>query len=170
MLGRQQEDADSLSGRFLIWPEVLYYIGKRPLYGYGYDSFWTADHIDAISTQLQWGLREAHNAYLETTLGIGLIGLGLALMAVFCGLATAVAEYKRYRHPLYAYLVGLIVFGLIDGLLESGMAATSLIPFLAACSLMRMAFASETVPTTGRLPDVVPYRSHSTAPAFPKGI
>src|SRR5690606_24535876 len=45
MLGRQQEDADSLSGRFLIWPEVLYYIGKRPLAGYGYESFWTADHI-----------------------------------------------------------------------------------------------------------------------------
>jgi O-antigen ligase len=149
---------------------MLYYIGKRPLYGYGYDSFWTADHIDAISTQLQWGLREAHNAYLETTLGIGLIGLGLALMAVFCGLATAVTEYTKYRHPLYAYLVGLIVFGLIDGLLESGMAATSLIPFLAACSLMRMAFASETVPATQRSQDASLHRSRAPVTSFQKGI
>lgn len=143
MLGRQQDDADSLSGRFLIWPEVLYYIGKRPLAGYGYESFWTADHIDAISDRLQWGLREAHCAYLETILSIGVIGLGLALLAVLCGLATAVAEYVRSRNPLYAYIVGFIVFGLIDGLLESGMSATALVPFLGACALLRMALASD---------------------------
>lgn len=143
MLGRQQEDADSLSGRFLIWPEVLYYIGQRPIAGYGYDTFWTADHIDAISARLQWGLREAHCAYLETILSIGVVGLGLALIAVFCGLATAIAEYVRSRNPLYAYIVGFIVFGLIDGLLESGMSATSLVPFLGACALMRMALASD---------------------------
>ena len=143
MLGRQQEDADSLSGRFLIWPEVLSYIGKRPIAGYGYDSFWTADHIDSISARLQWGLREAHSAYLETVLGIGIVGLGLALLAVLCGLATAVAEYARSRNPLYAYIVGFIVFGLIDGLLESGMSATSLVPFLGACALLRMALASD---------------------------
>ncbi len=143
MLGRQQDDADSLSGRFLIWPEVLYYIGKRPLAGYGYETFWTADHIDAISARLQWGLREAHCAYLEVILSIGVIGLGLAMLAVLCGLATAVAEYVRSRNPLYAYIAGFIIFGLIDSLLESGMSATSLVPFLGACALLRMAMASD---------------------------
>lgn len=147
MLGRQQDDADSLSGRFLIWPEVLYYIGKRPWLGYGYDTFWTADHIDSISTELQWGLREAHSAYLETMLGIGIIGLGLALVAVLCGLTTAVTEYARNGSPLYAYIVGLLVFGMIDGLLESGMSATSLIPFLSACALLRIAVAGEATVT-----------------------
>jgi O-antigen ligase len=143
MLGRQQEDADSLSGRFLIWPEVLHYIGKRPLAGYGYDSFWTADHIDAISARLQWGLREAHCTYLEIILSIGVVGLAFAMTAVLCGLATSIAEYVRSRNSLYAYVVGFIVFGLIDGLLESGMGATSLTPFLGACVLLRMAVASD---------------------------
>lgn len=152
MLGRQQDDADSLSGRFLIWPEVLYYISKRPIVGYGYDSFWTADHIDAISSRLQWGLREAHCAYLETILGLGVVGLGLAMLAVLCGLGTAIAEYSRSRNPLYAYIVGVIVFGLIDSLLESGMSATSLVPFLGACALLRMALASDGATSSARLP------------------
>jgi len=155
MLGRQQDDADSLSGRFLIWPEVLSYIAKRPIAGYGYESFWTADHIDAISARLQWGLREAHSAYLETVLGIGIVGLGLALLAVMCGLLTAVAEYSRSRNPLYAYIVGFIVFGLIDSLLESGMAATSLVPFLGACALLRMALASDGATSSGHVPQRV---------------
>jgi O-antigen ligase len=154
MLGRQQDDADSLSGRFLIWPEVLSYIAKRPLAGFGYDSFWTADHIDAISARLQWGLREAHCAYLETVLGLGVVGLSLALLAVLCGLLTAIAEYSRSRNPLYAYIVGFIVFGLIDSLLESGMSATSLVPFLGACALLRMASASDGATSSERLAKV----------------
>jgi hypothetical protein len=35
------------------------------------------------------------------------------------------------------------VFGLIDGLLESGMGATALVPFLGTCALLRMALASD---------------------------
>ncbi len=171
MLGRQQEDADSLSGRFLIWPEVLYYIAKRPIAGYGYETFWTADHIDAISTQLQWGLREAHCAYLETILSIGVVGLGLAMIAVLCGLATAIAEYVRSRNPLYAYIVGFIVFGLIDGLLESGMSATSLVPFLGACALLRMAIAREGAPATeNRVRTQRNFSASPSAEARPGGL
>ena len=45
LLGRA-EDAETLSGRSLIWPEVLSFAKERLWFGYGYESFWTAGRID----------------------------------------------------------------------------------------------------------------------------
>jgi len=74
LLGRA-EDSDTLSGRAFIWPELLTYANNHLWLGYGYESFWTAGRIDDISSTLGWGLREAHNAYLEIVLWLGAVGL-----------------------------------------------------------------------------------------------
>ena len=74
LLGRAEE-SDTLSGRAFIWPAVGHYIAQRPLLGYGYESFWNPGQIDIISDQLGWGLREAHNGYLDVLLSTGIVGL-----------------------------------------------------------------------------------------------
>ena len=61
MLGRQEE-SETLTGRIPIWTELMSYVRARPLQGYGYESFWTAKHIEAISDEMEWPLREAHNS------------------------------------------------------------------------------------------------------------
>jgi exopolysaccharide production protein ExoQ len=142
LLGRAEE-SDTLSGRAFIWPEVMYFALQRPLLGFGYESFWTPGRIETISTNLGWGLREAHNGYLETLLSLGVVGLALLLLVVASGLAASVRGYVRSRDSVYALPLGLTVFGLINAGLESGMVVINLVPFLLACLFLQFAFFGE---------------------------
>jgi O-antigen ligase len=142
LLGRAEE-AGTLSGRAFIWPEVLYFVNQRPWLGYGFESFWTPARIDIISDNLGWGLREAHNAYLESLLSGGIVGLTLVLLAAAAGLLAAVHGYRSSRDASYALPLGLLIFGLINAGLESGMVTIELVPFVLACCLLRMAFFRE---------------------------
>jgi O-antigen ligase len=139
LMGRAEE-SDTLSGRAFIWPEVLYFANQRPWLGFGFESFWTPARIETISTNLGWGLREAHNAYLETLLSIGFVGLGLILLVSAAGLLSAIRGYRASRDPCYALPLGLLAFGLLNAGLESGMVTIEIVPFLLAASLLRLAF------------------------------
>lgn len=136
-LGRQ-EGAETFSGRFFIWPEVTYFISKRFWTGYGFESFWTVDHIETISEACGWGLREAHNAYLEIALGMGMIGLTMLLSAVLLAFWSAATCYLRDRDTTYAFPLGMIVFGLINSGLESGMVGVFAITFMLGCCFFRI--------------------------------
>jgi O-antigen ligase len=149
LLGRAEE-SDTLSGRAFIWPEVLYFVNQRFWLGYGFESFWTPARIEIISDNLGWGLREAHNAYLESLLSGGIIGLVLVLLAAAASLLAAVRGYRSTRDPSYALPLGLVVFGLINGGLESGMVTIEMVPFVLGCCLFRLAFfRDELAPQTG---------------------
>lgn len=141
LLGRA-EQSDTLSGRHIIWPEVQYFIERRPLLGYGFESFWTADHIDVVSEACEWGVREAHNGYLDVMLSIGKIGLAAGLLVAVAGLWSAARGYLTHRDPVYSLPFGLILFALLNSFLESGMVNIMLGTFLLGCYLLRMGLFS----------------------------
>ncbi len=142
LMGRK-EQAESLTGRMPIWTVLSDYVAARPIVGYGYESFWTPDRIDTVSSELHWGIREAHSAYLDTILGVGLIGGMLLLTAIFAGVGLASKQYLQTGHPAFGWSFGLLVFGLINGCTESGMMMPMFVPFLAVCGLLQVAtFAS----------------------------
>lgn len=145
LLGRAEE-SDTLSGRAFIWPEVLYFAKFRPWLGYGFESFWTPTHIEIVSGDLGWGLREAHNAYLESLLSLGVVGLSLVLLVAAAGLIATVRGYRASRDASYALPLGLLVFGLINAGLESGMVTIELVPFVLACCLLRLALFRDSSP------------------------
>jgi len=142
LLGRVEE-SETLSGRADIWPVVWSYIGQRPWLGYGYEAFWTPERIDAISHELGWGLREAHNAYLEVLLWLGGTGLLWLLAVVVVGLGVAARGAASGQGHAYLLPFGMLLFSLVNGLLESGMVSVTLVPFLLGCCLMRMAWFAE---------------------------
>ncbi|MDX1944667.1 MAG: O-antigen ligase family protein [Pirellulaceae bacterium] len=153
LLGRAEE-SDTLSGRAFIWPAVGHYIAQRPWLGYGYESFWNPGQIDVISDQLGWGLREAHNGYLDVLLSTGIVGLTCAVAAISLGFVAAVRGSVSLRDPAYALPVGLLVFGVLSSCMESGMVNVMFPPFLLACSLLRMAlFAEQAAPSLPRTND-----------------
>lgn len=142
LLGRAEE-SDTLSGRAFIWPEVLYFVGQRPWLGYGYESFWTPAHIETISTNLGWGLREAHNGYLESLLSLGVVGAPLFVAVVLTALAESIRGYRVTHSSLYTLPLGLTVFGLINAGLESGMVVVNLVPFLLGCCYFQLALFAD---------------------------
>lgn len=142
LLGRAEE-SDTLSGRAFIWPAVWYFIARRPWLGYGYESFWNPRNIDTISDEVGWGLREAHNGYLDILLSTGAIGLTCCLSGVAAGIAAAARRSVKLRDTCYALPLGMLVFGLLSSTMESGMVNVMFPPFLVACCLMRMGFFEE---------------------------
>jgi exopolysaccharide production protein ExoQ len=76
LLGMMGKDA-TLTGRTDIWEYVIPDIYQRPLLGWGYAAFWTADNPAAwkISDILRWWVPQAHNGVLEILLSVGFVGL-----------------------------------------------------------------------------------------------
>jgi exopolysaccharide production protein ExoQ len=142
LLGRAEE-SETLSGRAFIWPEVLFYASQRPILGYGYEAFWTPARIDAISANLGWGLREAHNAYLEILLWLGIPGLAALLVVAIAGLIASLGSYRATGDPAHTLTFGLLVFAAINAGFESGMVVINFVPFLLGCCLLRLAVFGE---------------------------
>jgi exopolysaccharide production protein ExoQ len=67
----------TLTGRTIIWADVMHAIAQRPLLGYGYAAFWTG--IGGPSTNIilsfKWAIPNAHDGYLDIWLSLGLVGL-----------------------------------------------------------------------------------------------
>jgi O-antigen ligase len=152
LLGRE-EQTESLTGRLPIWFELIDQIGHRPWHGHGYDTFWTADNIEMVSERIEWPAKEGHNGYLDLTLSIGLVGAGLVVLTALAGLVQAAFAYDASGDPAYGLAAGLLVFGLLNCFLESGMAMPQFPPFLAACALAQLAHVSPAPRGRGAIPE-----------------
>jgi O-antigen ligase len=137
-MGRQ-EDTESFSGRTTIWPVVQRYIDQRFWLGYGFESFWNAESIEAVSADCEWGVREAHSAYRDMLLSLGVVGLTLYLLTVLAGMVNAFVEFVGRREACALFWVGMVLNGLFNGMFESGMAWVSFPTFIIAAGLARLA-------------------------------
>jgi exopolysaccharide production protein ExoQ len=142
LLGRSSE-SETLSGRAFIWPELIHFARERFWLGYGYEAFWTPARIETISDELGWGLREAHNGYLEMWLWLGATGVLLMLMAAAMAMAAAVRGFRATGDSNYFLPLGLLVFAICNACLESGVVVVSLVPFILGCCVLRLALFDE---------------------------
>jgi O-antigen ligase len=71
----------TLTGRTDIWDALLESIARRPLLGYGYNGYWLGEDGPAAETlaAIGWHTPSAHNGFLEVSLQLGLVGLGILL-------------------------------------------------------------------------------------------
>jgi O-antigen ligase len=75
----------SLTGRTVTWDFANYEIARRPLQGWGYQSFWLAGPgAPSIIDAPGWvkTMPDAHNDYVDTKLELGYNGLGLLLIFI----------------------------------------------------------------------------------------
>lgn len=114
--------APTLSGRTEIW-QTLLQVKINPILGSGYESFWLGEHIQQ-SFWRGWAFvpNEAHNAYLDTYLNLGLAGLFLLLGWFF-------VIYRKARRDLIdglnwgrfrlAFLVASLFYGWTEAAFRS---------------------------------------------------
>jgi O-antigen ligase len=139
LLGRT-EQAESLTGRSEIWEEVLRYVAVRPWTGYGYESFWTEDHIRRIADNIFFTILSAHSGYLELILSVGIIGLALYLGTLLVAGAQTSWLVMRSTGPQFALLLGLILFALVCSAMESTMVTPNWAVLILGASLAQLAF------------------------------
>lgn len=70
----------TLTNRTRIWELVIPYIARRPWLGYGLETFWLPQGVEAnqVWAMLQWQAPHAHNVWFEMCLSLGLIGAAFA--------------------------------------------------------------------------------------------
>ncbi len=140
LMGRQDE-VFSLSGRMPLWAELMPYLRDNLMLGHGYDSFWTPKNVQNLSFIFDWTIPDAHSAYLDMMLGVGLVGAVLGLLVLAGGIRESAVRYKATGSVGYEFIFSLLVYGVLASLLESGFVLmTSFVSFVAACGLAHMAF------------------------------
>ena len=84
--------------------------------------FWTADNIEMVSERIEWPVEEGRDGYLDLTLAIGLrIRTGLVVATALAGLLQAAFAYDASGETAYGFAAGMLVFGILNCFLESGM-------------------------------------------------
>ena len=119
MLGRSSD----ASGRFYIWGEVLDLIWEKPLEGWGWIGYWIpgVEPFEGLIVINGVPMYQAHNAYLDTWLQLGLIGLVLLVWLLIQGFTRLWAVAVRHTNPLYLFPLFAFLVIAAQSLTESRM-------------------------------------------------
>jgi len=110
LAGRDQDTYQNFSGRIPLWSLCMEYVGVRPLTGYGFESFWTMDHISDISAQEGWTVPISHNGFIELMLGVGVTGLTLYLYQLASTWRLLQRSYGATYDPYVRFYLALSLF------------------------------------------------------------
>jgi O-antigen ligase len=136
----------TFTGRNVIWSFALDHVAQRPLFGFGFESFWGMPDLIADWNYLEsWGYRasNAHNGYLNLAVTTGLVGLALSLWWM---IAQPFADYWRGRilgtdRALTTLLLQIWLFALCLGGFESDFfAGGSALWFLTVTAIVGLRF------------------------------
>ena len=121
----------SITGRADIWLESLDLIKQKPLLGWGYMATWRLDDLQfaLIMERLQWPTPNAHSAYIDVTLQLGAVGLGLLLTIIAIASRRALA-CLRMGVPLGWFSLMLLVGALTYSIVETGLGQNQSIDWL----------------------------------------
>lgn len=88
----------TFTGRILLWEAAFDYLGARPLFGTGFDAFWTGrlDWRILIVMEELGNILHFHNSFLEVAVTLGGAGL-LAVAVTFGGYGRAALMALRLR-------------------------------------------------------------------------
>lgn len=104
------------SGRNIAWPFVIMYIKESPLLGYGRQAMVTQGIRDMLLNDFGEEFPHPHNAYLESFLDNGIVGLIITLSTWFMILRRA-SKLLLEKEDMLQVAVGGICFSLVMGLL-----------------------------------------------------
>ncbi len=93
------------TGRFSIWEKVWGLITEKPLEGWGWIGYWIpgVEPFEGLVEINGVPMYQAHNAYLDTWMQLGILGLALLLWLMIAVFARLWAVAVRHTNPLYLY-------------------------------------------------------------------
>ena len=153
----KSDDPATLSGRTLLWSDLMDYAAEKPALGYGFDSFWTADHIAEISLRRGWVIIQAHSGYIQEVLDTGLLGLSFLLLILIAALRAALVRFRMTRSPLALYALAMFVWyvaTLIPEAVDLSHVSTFIVMVLLAHFALRSAAPDDDVTEPARLATV----------------
>ncbi len=93
------------TGRFSIWEKVWGLITEKPIEGWGWIGYWIpgVEPFEGLVEINGVPMYQAHNAYLDIWMQLGILGLVLLLWLMIAVFARLWAVAVRHTNPLYLY-------------------------------------------------------------------
>lgn len=111
----------TFTGRTIIWEFATNEIARRPLFGWGYQSFWLVG-TDAPSIVDAPGfvksMPNAHNGYYDTTLELGYVGYGFLVVFILATLH-AIGQVADRNRGRALFVLAIALYVIIHNYLES---------------------------------------------------
>ncbi|MBL8531065.1 MAG: O-antigen ligase family protein [Hyphomonadaceae bacterium] len=94
----------TLTGRTEIWEAAAPHVAARPWLGFGYGAFWELDAGPAfwVRQAVNWEVASAHSGWLELSLGLGRVGVGVFALSLASTLARGLGSAFDARAGLWA--------------------------------------------------------------------
>ncbi len=113
------ERDSSLTGRTLLWQELLDQFGLHSLYGAGYNGFWTSLNPQArlLVLRIGWDPGQAHNGYLDVLNELGIIGAGIFLLLLLQMAVRILRSMRVHRvigHTLLLLFISQVLFNITE--------------------------------------------------------
>ena len=117
ILGRSSD----ASGRFYIWEQVWLLVTEKPILGWGWTGYWIpgVEPWEGLAVINGVPMYQAHNAYLDVLVQLGVIGLALFLAMLMQGFIRNWRVAVRHTSPLYLYPLFVLLVILGQSLTES---------------------------------------------------
>lgn len=110
-----------MTGRTKIWRIVLDLIDQRPLQGWGWSSYWVpwVEPYQGLVVINKVPYYQAHNAFLDVWMQLGILGLGLFILLVGMTFVRLWRLAVRHTSPLYLWPILVFVGIITQNLTES---------------------------------------------------
>ncbi len=146
LLERPDSDFKTFTGRTRLWEILLAFAADRPVLGHGLGGFWTARHVEDVYALTGWPASEGHSTYVDQLLELGLVGVAAYLLALLAGLRRGVGVLRREARGAAAgtlFMVSILGFAAVVGLLETVQPMPSLLCFLVFWALASLGFRDD---------------------------
>lgn len=144
-LGRTTEGLTTLNGRIWLWMECRGYAGQRKLLGYGFNGFWTPEHVEVISNSQGWALAEAHSVYFDVLLELGLVGVVTYILLLWISLFSSKNLVRTTGDISWGFFFSFLVFYIANGTMESVLIHPGFYSFVSMVIILLLAFPGESV-------------------------
>ncbi|MDH3346933.1 MAG: O-antigen ligase family protein [Desulfobulbaceae bacterium] len=133
------EMTGSFSGRTYLWMECIKDVADSPIWGYGYNSFLGPVNISRIADRVGWTPNSPHSAYIDTLVGLGIVGISALLMYLFLAFKKVIGLMKK--NDDYVLILGVLVWWVLNAALEADPITRPVFPnFFCLILLSKMAF------------------------------
>lgn len=127
----------TLTGRLPLWEQIAARIGERPWLGWGFHAWFAVPAFaDYVRETLGWAAPNAHSGYLEVALGLGLVGLVLALLVLAQALLRAGRALARGEALVGQTALLLLAAHLLRNLVESELLQQTSLSWLLLVTLL----------------------------------
>lgn len=141
----------TLTGRTELWSLSLDAAGERPLLGHGYAAFWHPDRPEGsaasvrISEALNFDVPHAHNGLIDAALGLGVVGVVVALVLVAGLLVRGIRALRAGREDVAMLRLLIAVLIVVSNIAESSfLRENSLLTILFVIALVYQPRAAST--------------------------